>query len=371
MRLIGKILRAGILLTVAASPVSVCANAGTSGPGEGSLKLGQPSGRNGKTDAAYLYKHPRRGYLIGVPAGVSLQDRGSKRGIILKSRKGYQITVQTNPTTSNMDLLDMLFRLETKYLGEGKPWSRKFRQNVASIGGLNAVEATYEGAGTRVLVIIARGRTLDYVFIFLASPLNFKKLVTEFDWLVTNFRPAPDDTVKPQGPAGKSIDQPAQQASNVFDDKELGFRFHYPHDWIVERQGKHVVTVSGKSGSPEYYVTVSMQNIKTSDRTAGMGKAVSDALRSLRAQIRSADNKAQFSNEGPYIYSRPGVSLHGGQFVVSYEQGNVAYKQWSIVLARPNEDIVHYWSYAAPSDLFLKYGDVAGSILKSWMIDPG
>ena len=359
----------GILLILALIPLSVCANAGVSKPGDGALKLGQSPENNNTADNAYLYENPRRGYFIAIPANVSLQDRGDKRGIILKSRKGYQITVQTNPTNSELDLLDMLFRLESRYLGEGRPWSRKFKQNFLRVAGLNAIEAMYEGAGTRVRVIIARGRVLDYVFIFLTAPTNFNKLVAEFDWLMNNFRPAPDDLVKDKSPASNVVVQSNQATGNVFDASELGFSFRYPSDWIAERSGKHVVIVSGKPGSPEYFATVSMQNIRKPDGAADSGQAVSAALSGLRKQILSADSNARFSGEGPYVYSKSGVNMHGGQFVVSYKQGKVGYRQWSIVIVRPNEDVIHYWSYAAPVELFSTFGNTARSILKSWTIN--
>ncbi|HER26836.1 MAG TPA: hypothetical protein ENI69_06980, partial [Rhodospirillales bacterium] len=126
-----------------------------------------------KVDRAYLYEHPKVGYFIGIPVNVTLQDRGATKGIAIKSRRGYQVTVQTNPANGQFSLINMLSRLENKYLGKGRPWSRKLRQGSTTVAGLDAVEALYEGAGVRVRVIIVRGTRFDYVFIFLAAPLNF------------------------------------------------------------------------------------------------------------------------------------------------------------------------------------------------------
>lgn len=317
------------------------------------------------TDKAYLYKHPRQGYFVGVPQNVVLQDRGDKQGIILKSRKGYQITVQSAASNTQMDTLDMLYRMEAKYLGNGKPWSRKFEQAEIQVAGLGGVQAFYEGAGVRARVIIVRGPKLDYVFVFLASPLNFQKLVTEFDWVLANFRTAQGDDTNPQVMAN------SDKAVNVFKEPGLGFSVRYPAKWIAERQGDHAVVISGKSGTPAYFATVSLQNIKNPDGQTDPGGAVSAALRELKSQILSTDRHARFSGEGPFIYGKAGITLHGGQFTVTYDQQKTGYKQWTIVVPRPDEDIVHVWSYAAPIEQFLKFGAIAGSILDSWSIEPG
>ncbi len=317
------------------------------------------------TDQAYLYEHPRQGYFIGIPVNVIFQDRGDERGIALKSRKGYQVTVQTNATDPGQDLMNMLSRLESKYLGNGKPWSRKFEQSETRVAGLNAVDALYEGAGVRVRVIIVRGSRLDYVFIFLASPLNFQKLVTEFDWVLANFRAAPGDYGKTPVSMGN------EQNFKIFSGPGLGYTVNYPPGWIAERQGNHVLVIGGKPGTPAYFATINLQNIKKPDTRAEPDKAVSTALRDLKIRISSTDRHAQFSDEGPYEYLKPGVRLAGGQFTVVYDQGKIRYKQWTIVLPRPNEDIIHIWSYAAPVDSFFEYGAVAKSVLESWTIDPG
>ena len=317
-----------------------------------------------ETNTAYLYEHPRQRYSIGIPVNVVLQDRGSKRGIVLNSRKGFQITVQTNPTNPTLDLFAMLSRLESRYLGDGKPWSRKFEQGETRVAGLNAVEALYEGAGVRVRVIIVRGARLDYVFIYLASPLNFQKLASDFEWLMASFKPAPGDLANPREPAANT------KVFRTFLAPAMGFSLNYPVDWVVERQGDHLVVVSGKPGTPAYFATVSLQNIKGANKRAEPENSVTVALKDLKNQIMQADNNARFSNEGPYIHETPNQRLPGAQFTVTYEQNNITYRQWTIVLSRPNDDIIHIWSYAAPENLYANFGSIAGSVLQSWDIIP-
>ena len=318
-----------------------------------------------ETDTAYIYEHPQQGYVIGIPVNVVLQDRGGKRGIVLNSRKGYQVTIQTNPTNPTLDLFAMLSRLESKYLGDGKPWSRKFEQGATRVAGLNAVEALYEGAGVRVRVIILRGARLDYVFFYLASPLNFQKLASEFEWLIASFKPAPGEQVAPPEPVHTTAD------FKTFRAPEMGFSFNYPVEWVAERQGDHLVVVSGKPGTTAYFATISLQNIRGPHTRETPENRVSIALKELRNQIVLADNKARFSNEGPYIYETPKQRLPGGQFTVTYEQNNVRYRQQTVVLSRPNEEIIHIWSYAAPANLYANFDAVAGSILQSWNIIQG
>ncbi len=346
--LIRTVFLAGLFFTLALSP-----------PSNGAEKTAG-------TERAYLYEHPRLGYFIGIPVNVILQDRGDKRGIALKSRKGYQITVQTNVTNPEIDLQGMLFRLESKYLGNGKPWSRKFEQGKTRIAGLNAVEAMYEGSGAWVRVVIVRGARLDYVFIFLAPPPNFQRLVAEFDWVMASFRPAPGDRVATRAPAAGA--QPLLQTLAAPD---LGFTIGYPFEWVAERQGKYLVVISGKPGTADYFAAVSLQNVKAQDAQASPGAAITATLRGLKRQIVATDRQARFSDEGPYIYTRPGTRLNGGQFKVSYERDKTLYKQWTIVLPRKDEKVIHIWSYTTPAGQFRKYGEIARSILDSWNIDVG
>ena len=332
--------------------------------------------QNARPDKAYLYQHPQQGYSLPIPNNVVLHDRGGALGIALKSREGYQITVQTNQVNVGLSLPGMLFRLESKYLGNGKPWSHKLGQQKSRIADLEAIEASYEGAGARVRVVIVRGARLDYVFIFLASPLNFQKLIPKFDWIIGQFRPAPGD-VTVQSTRNKN-DQSTpgntradMSLNNLFKGNNLGYSIRYPTEWIAERQGEHAMLMSGKPSTREFFTTISIQNLTGAVTQQNRNGAVEDILQDIKQQIVSADPRAKFTKEGPYVHSKQDAILQGGQFIASYKKDGASYRQWTIALARPTDSVIHLWSYAAPAELFLQYGAVAELVLGSWKISSG
>lgn len=317
-----------------------------SGLGQGADAPAAPGNSSGE---ALIFKHPRAGYLFALPPGVQLEDRGDERGIALKSRKGYLITIQTGKSKPGAQIHQLLARLEARYLGPGRPWSVKIDEKRSSIAGLDALEALYEGAGSRIRVVIARGRTLDYVFFFFSSLANFQKHQTDFNWLLDNFQPAAADRVT--GNMG---------TPQKFEGAGLGYVMDYPEAWTFERPGGPAVVFSGKKGTPEYFATVNIQNVS--------GNNVAALIDKLKLDITTIDGAATFADENPFTYTKDGQNLQGFQFSVVYTKDGTRYRQWTVAIPRPGGDIVHLWSYAAPDDRFARFAPIAGKMLGSWTI---
>jgi hypothetical protein len=325
-----------------------------------------PVGERGK---AMLFKHPKLGYLVAIPPGAIVEHRDEVSGIAMKSRKGYLITLQTAAARTGTPLPELMSRLEQRYLGNGRPWSRKLGEQPTRVAGLNAFEAMYEGAGSKVRVVVTRGVRLDYAFIFIAPPQEFNKLVTDFNWVLQSFRPA-------QGGAGEGASDPASDgldemmAGKVrnFVDGGLGFAIDYPLSWVAERANGPYVVISGRKGTPAYFATINIQNVRPADSGVDITQATQGVVTVLKRQLKQADNNVRFPGQGPFVYSGGGLTLHGLQFTVEYEREKQAFRQWSVVLARPDNGIVHVWSYAAPQDRYDRYGAIAGKMLESWKI---
>ncbi|MHA1597878.1 MAG: hypothetical protein ACTSV1_04080 [Alphaproteobacteria bacterium] len=298
---------------------------------------------------ALVYEHPSVGYLITVPPGVQLEDRGPERGVALTSRKGYLLTVQTGTSDATASSHDLLARLEARYLGPGRAWSVKLDEKPARIAGLDALEAHYEGAGSRIRVVVVRGKTLDYVFFFFVSLADFKKLEVDFNWVLENFQPAAADRVASE-----------TEKLQKFNGKDLGYIIDYPVSWTFQRSGDHAVVFSGKNDTPEYFSTVSIQNVSGNDSAALIDR--------LKREIATSDPRAVFADEAPFGYSRPGQTLQGHQFSVTYTRNATRYRQWTIAIPRGRGNIVHLWSYAAPDDRFARIAPMVGKMLASWTI---
>ena len=326
------------------------------------------SGEQGK---AMLFRHPKQGYLVAIPPGAIVEHRDEVSGIAMKSRKGYLITLQTAAAKKGTPLPELMTRLEQKYLGLGKPWSRKLGEQPSRLANLEAFEAMYEGAGSMVRVVLTRGSILDYAFIFIAPPQEFNKLVADFNWVLQSFRPAPRrDEQQVSAQKSDGLDEMLRGQIKKYNDNRLGFAIDYPRSWTVEKGSGSFVIISGQKNTPAYFATINIQNVQARADGVDITQATQIVVSDLKRQLKEADQSVRFPGQGAYLYKNQGVTLHGLQFTVEYERGDETFRQWTIVLARPDNGIVHVWSYAAPEDRYDRYGAIAGKMLESWKILP-
>ena len=323
----------------------------------------------GKAGKPLLFRHPKLGYLVAIPPDAIVEQRNEINGIAMKSRKGYMITLQTGAARTGTPLPELMSKLEQRYLGNGRPWTRKLGEKQTSLAGLNAFESTYEGAGSMVRVIVTRGSKLDYAFIFIAPPQEFSKLIGDFNWVLQSFRPV--SIVNKQGITGQQADGLNEMLSGNISrmtNNKLGFTIDYPNSWSVEKGNGPFVVISGKKGTPAYFATVNIQNVYKDSGSTDITQSTQKVVESLKQQFKQADPNASFPGQGAYAHSQQGEILHGLQFTVLYERGGEKYRQWTVVLARSDNTIVHIWSYAAPEDRYDRYGAIAGKMLETWTL---
>jgi hypothetical protein len=149
-------------------------------------------------------------------------------------------------------------------------------------------------------------------------------------------------------------------------DSGLGFTIDYPHSWTVEKGNGPFVIISGKKGTPAYFATVNIQNVRPGAGVTDITQATQNVVADLKRQFKQADPNVRFPGQGAYVYSQQALRLHGLQFTVLYERDGEKFRQWTVVLARPDNAVVHVWSYAAPEDRYDRYGAIAGKILETW-----
>jgi hypothetical protein len=316
-----------------------------------------------------LFRHPKLGYLVAIPPDTIVEQKDEINGIIMKSRKGYMITLQTGSAKTGTPLQELMSKLEQRYLGNGRPWSRKLREGPTRLAGLNAFEALYEGAGSMVRVIVTRGSKLDYAFIFIAPPQEFSKLIGDFNWVLQSFRPVSRANNKGEfSQQGDGLNEMMSGNVRHMIDSELGFTIDYPDSWIVEKGDGPFVVISGKKGTPAYFATVNIQNVYPDVGTKDITQATQNVVAGLKGLLKQADPNVSFPGQGAYAYSQQGLILHGLQFTVLYERKGEKFRQWNVVLARQDNTIVHVWSYAAPEDRYDRYGAIAGKMLETWKL---
>ena len=324
---------------------------------------------------ASTYVDPQSRFTIAVPPGAELVDVGNGLEFSIRSRAGYAINVQTAEANLNMGLDEMVRRFENQHLGPSKAVSTKLSERFATIGGLSAYDAVYEGSRTRMRVVIARGAETDYAFLFFAPARKFAALVGEFDSVLATFQPSEREKIATASPAPEptaaepiEIRSASADGGRRFVTGTLGYAIDYPRDWTVDRPSESVVVFGGEEGSEQYFNTVTIQNIAP-DAAGDPRQAVTAVMSDLKAAFSTHAEDVQFMDEGQYVYDRDGVRLTGLQFLVTYSRGGYRFKQWTIVMPRTAEPVAHVWSYASPETEFPAAQRIARLMLDSWVLN--
>lgn len=322
-----------------------------------------------------VYEHPQRKYALTVPAGARIREPGDTVDIAIDSDKGYGVILQTSDAGPDTSISETAATLEAAYLGPGKPWARKIGQEVSLIAGMVAFNGQYEGEGARYRVVITRGPVNAYTFIFRTRAETYDDLEPEFDWILNAFRMAPGDT--PPAPVAPDAAKPGTPLEQVapgtaptvrrFAEHRLGYAIEYDPEWILERPTGEAVMLSGPEGTDAFYATVSIQNVAPPDAETAV-QAASIAMNQIHAQFEKQAKDVTFERQGPYVYKKGEVFLVGQEFAVAYSQGKQAYRQWSVVVPRPEGNVAYVWSYRAPAEQFARYMKTAERILASWVI---
>ncbi len=319
---------------------------------------------------AAIYKHPLAGYTVSVPKDAQLAEQGNRRDVVLRSRKGYDIKLQTGKSDPKKTIQAMVAELESLYLGQGKPWSRKLGQRAITVGGLAGSDTLYEGSDVRTRMVVIRGRKTVFVFGFSAPSRSFADLIADFDSLLASFLPAVGENVPADAPKALAMVPAEAPALKRFMDPGLGFSIQYPGDWIFVRPSPHAVEFSGGEGTEAYFSTVSIRNVDQPS-AAGPDQAATAALAVLKSVIAAGTTETGFHGEGTLVYENKGLRLQGLQFLATYTLDGKRFKKWTVIMPRPTGTVVHIWSYTSPEGQFDTYSPEAEAMRKSWVIEPG
>lgn len=319
------------------------------------------------------YSDPKARFVLAVPPDAQVTEQGDGAKVAIESRKGYRITLQMGFSNATVSLSEMMQKLEALNLGPSKIWSVKLDERTTSISGLIALETTYEGSGTRVRVLIVRGRKTDFVFMFFAPLRYFDDMMPNFDLVLQNFQLASDELPSGQTAPPQAVPKPAPpQASTPTDqrfaDRELGYAIDYPGDWMMEKSSAFTRVFSGRQGTDAYYATVRIQNVKP-QTASGPKQAMVGVLGDFKAKLAAGAGDLAYLAEGPFLYDRQGVRLEGHQFMVAYVNKGQRFRQWTVVMPRSSGTVTHIWSYASQDLRFDNFRPIAEGMLRSWTLD--
>ncbi len=319
-----------------------------------------------------VYRDPSTGYTLSLPEGVELKEEQKQRHLQFRSRKGYTFNLQTGEAKPGVPLPQMISKLETLYLGNGKAWLRKVAERSIKISGLPAWDAFYEGTGTRARVIVARGRVTDFVFIYFAPSQVFDRTQGEFERILLSFRPLPAEI------PGKSLSsrgrfqaggRPPGPGATRFAEPDFGYSIDYPLGWTIANPNPKTVVFNGRKGSRAKNAAISVQNVYGA-KSGGAADKARTMTGALKSQLASGAIDVAYFGEADFVYIYSGRRLKGRQFFVSYVRGETRTRQWVVVIPRESVNIVHIWTYAAPENRFDEFRPLAEEVLKSWTFLP-
>lgn len=171
-------------------------------------------------------------------------------------------------------------------------------------------------------------------------------------------------------PTTATAAQPAEEAAaltNEFAEAAAGYSMKYPADWTYEKQGEgwDTIVFSGKRGTDAYRATVNIQNILTK-ANGGKYATATELMESLKTQFKQGED-AKIVDEQPLSYTtKQGETIEGSQVLAEYVFNGEQFKQWQIVIPRPDGKYFHAIAYTAPADLFNTYISTARAMINTW-----
>ncbi|WP_374442186.1 hypothetical protein [Stella sp.] len=228
------------------------------------------------------------------------------------------------------------------------------------------------------------GESSIYYHLRLEAPVRrLDAIESEMDRLLQGFRitgepggqpvrpRAEADTFRPPARPGEAPPPPtaAEPLPQRLEAWELGYALRYPAGWTVSRLNEFTVRLSAGRDPRNRESAITIQNM-ASTVAGGAYEKADDVAGAFRRQIEGLDPKAEFRSQRPFQYARTRLRLTGTEFSAAYRVGGNDWRQWQIVVPRPDGRAFHAWGLTAPAERFDEHAKVAGAILESWVIAP-
>jgi hypothetical protein len=154
----------------------------------------------------------------------------------------------------------------------------------------------------------------------------------------------------------------------TYQNHDSRYSIQYPGDWEVDTPEQGLVVFNGPRDTPAFYSTINVQTVLTK-KNGGEYATIDDFIKDIKKQARLQSKDTKFLNQVPYSLPRGALDpLKGTSFEFIYTYQHVTFKQWQIVLLRPDNQVFYAWAYTSPLDQYDKDLSIAKAMLSSWTI---
>lgn len=313
------------------------------------------------------YTHPVRGFALSYPSDAFLEERDAPVDISINSRTGWGMTVQSSAANPQVSLDDLAARLEAHYLGKQKSWSQKISGSHRVFKTFNAYDASYEGSGMRVRVVIIRTPVYDFVLMFVTPIKKYISAEPVINSILNSFEPVAQSIDQAQSDDQAYGDTPDTQLQTRYlniHEEPLGYSIKYPESWRVGKPDDFTLVFAGPKKGPAANVAITIQNV-SSPVEASSERMAQAVLQQLRTQMAYGIPNVRHVGGGSVVVD----GITGFQLVSDYNRVSTPYRQWTIVLSHPSGSVVHIWTYTAPLDLFDEFRDITETMINSWRME--
>ena len=114
-----------------------------------SARLAAGKTADGKQPLAEVFTHTKMGFSVVAPPGAKIAENSNTKQVTVRSPKGFAVNVQAGPSRPDIPLNRMSALLESRYLGDGRPWTSRGVEKALKVSGLPAYEVNYTGTSSR------------------------------------------------------------------------------------------------------------------------------------------------------------------------------------------------------------------------------
>jgi hypothetical protein len=159
-----------------------------------------------------------------------------------------------------------------------------------------------------------------------------------------------------------------QSLNKTFNANGLGCTIQYPEAWkATSEPGK--VLFSGAKREKDVGPAVGIRNVKSTKVEGGRYKNIDELIGDIEGQLKSTDLKdVKVYPSQPYAYEKAGLKLGAKQFSAEYTYAGAPYRQWFVIVPRPDGMIFHLWYFVSDTGSYDKNAAIARAMLDSWVI---